>query len=500
MDELSAQIRTYYDATTTVTDVRWTADVGIDERSGSRIPTTGVDGEDDAALDIRFFPLERTDHLDVATRGGRRSIAPRRQAWMVAAAVVAVLVGALAVATRSDDRPSTVSDDATPDNVSTAPPFEDATGSTQPDSRAVAREFVESYGSWPWNLDDALALAAPGADLSGLTGRTGTERDLASYAAWLEAIGFQQTLQRCGIVHSGAEAIVYRCPFEFQALASGALELGPYTGSYTVTVSDGEVSNATMGLDLEDFSPEVWEPFADWVAADYPGDLAAMYTDDDLDEAKTTEESIALWRRHTRERTVQTGIDYEAGDYLVSRHPMVVDGVAFSVSVPARGWEPYEGFLLSKSTHGPQGAEAVIFWSAFPDGDMADPCLNIEWYNPELGWYPSQIDVVAGAVAAAPGVDVRSGPAEVTIDGHPARHVALTVRERAGCDPGFFYNWKAQTGGAMWVAPQPGDTIDVWVVDVDGITLFIGGETHPDNLSPDVAEEIQQIVDSIRFE
>ena len=47
MDELSAQIRAYYDATTTDTVVRWTADVGIDERSGSRIPMTGVDGDDD---------------------------------------------------------------------------------------------------------------------------------------------------------------------------------------------------------------------------------------------------------------------------------------------------------------------------------------------------------------------------------------------------------------------------------------------------------------------
>ena len=297
MDELSVQIRAYYDATTTAADVRWAVGVGVDERSGSRIPMTGVDGDDDAALDIHFFPLERTDRLDVVTPSIHRPIARRRRVWMVAAAIVAVLVGALAVATRSDDRRLAVSDNATPDGVSPVAPFDSSASSTQPDSRAVARQFVESYGSWPWKLDDALALAAPGADLSGLTGRTGTERDLASYTAWLEAVGFQQTLGRCGIAHSSADAILYRCPFDFHSLGSDALELGPYTGSYyDVTVADGKVVNASVHWNLDDFSPNVWEPFADWMAAEYPGDIAAMYTNDDLDEAKTTRESITLWR------------------------------------------------------------------------------------------------------------------------------------------------------------------------------------------------------------
>jgi hypothetical protein len=495
MDELSRQIRAYYDATTTPADLTRFVGVGVDvdDHAGTSKPSTLAD-HDVAEFDIQFFPLERTDDLDMVTTSARQPILPWRRLLMVAAVSVAVLVGALAVVTRVSDE--------TPDSDSSAVAVEDVAPSTPPNGRDVARWFLESYGSWPWNLEDALALTATGADLSGLTGRTGTERDLASYTAWLEAVGFQQTLGRCGIAHSSADAILYRCPFDFQLLGSDALELGPYTGStYDVEVSFGKVVSASVDWNLDDFSPNVWEPFADWVAADYPGDLAAMYTDDNLDEAKTTEESIALWRKHVRERTtLQTGIEYETGDYMVSRHPMTVDGVSFSFSVPARGWEPYDGFLLSKSTHGPQGAEAVIFWSAFPDGDKADPCLNIEWHRNGSGWDPAGVDAIANAVATAPGVDVRSGPTQVTIDGQSARHVALTVRERAGCDPGFFYNWKAQTGGAMWVTSQPGDTIDVWIVDLRGTTLFIGGETHPDNLSLGVADEIQQIVDSIRFE
>ena len=53
--------------------------------------------------------------------------------------------------------------------------------------------------------------------------------------------------------------------------------------------------------------------------------------------------------------------------------------------------------------------------------------------------------------------------------------------------------------GALWDRNYPGDTIKVWIVDVDGTRLFIAGETHTD-ASPDIWEEIQQIVDSIRFD
>ena len=65
--------------------------------------------------------------------------------------------------------------------------------------------------------------------------------------------------------------------------------------------------------------------------------------------------------------------------------------------------------------------------------------------------------------------------------------------------PGFFYNWKAKLGGALWTETKPGDTIRVWIVDVDGTLLFIAGETKPDAGS-EVKREMKQIVGSIRFD
>jgi hypothetical protein len=182
-----------------------------------------------------------------------------------------------------------------------------------------------------------------------------------------------------------------------------------------------------------------------------------------------------------------------------------VDSVVLTFRVPAPGWEsgPIErapdGFrsgnlFISKSTVGPQGAEAVVFWTSFPDGDDADPCANL--LSPRVG--PTAADLAA-AVAEAPGTELVTGPSDVTLDGRPAKHVVLTVRENVGCHPGFFYTWDYDTLGAFWPGTSVGDTIRVWIVDVDGVRLFIEAETTEDAGS-DVRQEIKQIVESIRFD
>jgi hypothetical protein len=181
-----------------------------------------------------------------------------------------------------------------------------------------------------------------------------------------------------------------------------------------------------------------------------------------------------------------------------------VDGVVLTFSVPAPDWTPgpiesvpngfREGNLyVSKSTVGPQGAEAVVFWTSFPDGDDADPCAHL--LSSPVG--PSAADLAA-AVATAPGTDLVTGPSNVTVDGRTAKHVVLAVRKDVGCDPGFFYTWQDEMWGPFWGGTNVGDTIRVWIVDVEGVRLFIEAETTID-AGPDLEQEIHQIVESIRF-
>ena len=75
--------------------------------------------------------------------------------------------------------------------------------------------------------------------------------------------------------------------------------------------------------------------------------------------------------------------------------------------------------------------------------------------------------------------------------------MVLTIRKNVGCDPGFFFTWRAVDGGTLWTKTRVGDTIRVWIVAVNKTRLFIAAMTN--EATPDLKKEIQQVVESIRF-
>jgi hypothetical protein len=186
---------------------------------------------------------------------------------------------------------------------------------------------------------------------------------------------------------------------------------------------------------------------------------------------------------------------------LPARHTVTEKGIRFSFRVPA-GWErfrvatgkyPRGPISLNKSVVGPQGAEGIIYWTSFPDGDYADPCNGL--LGRSVG--PSAADL-AVAVSKALGTKLVNGPSNVTLGGYPAKHVVLSVRKNVGCDPGFFYSWaNYRLGGAFWHM-NAGDTIRVWIVPVGGTRLFIGAATN-NQANSRLKREIQEIVESIHF-
>jgi hypothetical protein len=182
------------------------------------------------------------------------------------------------------------------------------------------------------------------------------------------------------------------------------------------------------------------------------------------------------------------------------RQTVTEKGVRFSIRVP-RYWEPFSSIPTKKSPQGPislnrsyvgaQGAEAIIYWTSFPDGDYADPCARE--LAPSIGQSAANL---AAAVSTAPGTKLVKGPLDVTLGGHPAKHVVLTVRKSVGCNPGFFYTWRdGGFGGAFWRTTDVGDTIRVWIVPVGGTRLFIAAATREGANK----QEVKQIVESIRF-
>lgn len=186
----------------------------------------------------------------------------------------------------------------------------------------------------------------------------------------------------------------------------------------------------------------------------------------------------------------------------VGRQTVIEKGVRFSFRV-SNNWGSFPSISTDKSPGGPislnksvagsQGAEAIIYWTSFPDGDYADPCTRL--LGRAVG---SSAADLAAAVATAPGTKRLKGPSDVTLGGHPAKHTVLTVRKDVGCDPGFFYSWKDVLGGALWPTTGAGDTIRVWIVAVGGTRLFIAAATNED-ANARLKREVKQIVESIRF-
>ena len=149
------------------------------------------------------------------------------------------------------------------------------------------------------------------------------------------------------------------------------------------------------------------------------------------------------------------------------------NGVRFSFNVaprPPGAFHPVKSIATDKLPGGPislnkdvcgaQSAEGIIYWTSFPDGDYADPCARL--LSPSTGASAAKL---ATAVARAPGTRLVKGPADVTLGGRPAKHVVLTVRKKVGCDPGFFFTWRAVDGGTLWTRTGAGATIRVWIVD-----------------------------------
>jgi hypothetical protein len=170
----------------------------------------------------------------------------------------------------------------------------------------VATGFVEALGAF--DADRAITYLADDSALSGI-GLEGT-RELRMLLSMNEAMGYKQILTSCEETGRSFSSTYVRCDYDFHALGSDEIGLGPYSGSYfNLTVVDGEIARVAEYFEIGEstgFSRQMWEPFATWVSTNYPKDAAVMYNAT-LTDYRLTEESIRLWERHTRGYVQEVG-------------------------------------------------------------------------------------------------------------------------------------------------------------------------------------------------
>jgi hypothetical protein len=209
----------------------------------------------------------------------------KRIGALAAAAGALVLIAALLIIQSREDAPATdqtpVAAEA-PENTVNARAVKVATG------------FIEAYGAF--DVERAIAYLADDATISVL----GEQDDPRLLISWLRATGYEQIVDPCEQVGNSASSSVH-CTFAFHGLRSGEIGRGPFGGSsFDLVVRDGKIVEASQTWEIEKFSPQVWEPFANWVSKAHPKDAAVMYEDETHTNVRLTEESIPLWERHAR--------------------------------------------------------------------------------------------------------------------------------------------------------------------------------------------------------
>jgi hypothetical protein len=216
----------------------------------------------------------------------------KRIGALAAAAVALVLIAALLIIQSREEAPAT-------DQTPVAAGAQENTVNAR--AEKVATGFVEAYGAF--DVEKAMTYLADDATIAVL----GAQDDLRLLSSWLEATGYQQIVDPCEGVGNSASGSI-RCMFAFHALRSGELGRGPFGGSsFDLVVRDGKIVHASQDWEIEKFSPQVWEPFANWVSTVHPKDAAVMYQDDSHSGVRLTEESIRLWELRTREYVEEVG-------------------------------------------------------------------------------------------------------------------------------------------------------------------------------------------------
>jgi hypothetical protein len=158
-----------------------------------------------------------------------------------------------------------------------------------------------------FDADQAITYLADDAEISKLigsvggTGCGGNTGGISTAHLFARSDGYKQMLISCEELGRSPAGTGVRCTSDYHLLRSDEIGRGPFKSvSFDLTVRDGKIVQARTDFGIEEFSTQMWEPFARWVSKAYPEDAAVMYSDGGTSGARLTEESIRLWELHTR--------------------------------------------------------------------------------------------------------------------------------------------------------------------------------------------------------
>jgi hypothetical protein len=164
----------------------------------------------------------------------------------------------------------------------------------------TAEAFLDAYyGSF--DVDQAFAYLGVEPEAVGLSAAGAANYHL--FARFLESTGSQLVDLQCEELGASTEGTVVSCSRWTHDFFSDELGLGPFgPDADELTIVDGKVISIVDRTDegSNQFSSQIWKPFADWIEENHPEDRAVMY-DPFPNGWRITEESIPVWEQRLRE-------------------------------------------------------------------------------------------------------------------------------------------------------------------------------------------------------
>jgi hypothetical protein len=218
-----------------------------------------------------------------------RSARTKKIGGFAVAAVMGVAAIVLIIAIRSHETTS-------------RPAHEGSTLNPEAAAVKVTRQFLAAFRAF--DAQKAMSYVADGANLSRLIdGQVPDDAEgMSLMVGWLEAMGYEELNTSCRATASTpALGTTVLCDFDFHGIRSEAIGKGPFTGNtHTFILRDGKIVYGTIDWNLDEFSPQMWEPFRDWVRENHRKDFDVMYIDNG-GNFRLTPRSIRLWEQRTQE-------------------------------------------------------------------------------------------------------------------------------------------------------------------------------------------------------
>ena len=207
---------------------------------------------------------------------------------VAAAAVVAIVVGALMLADRDDSAPPVPADTVAPD-------VPEATAADE----EIAHGFLDAYVAN--DADQALSYITESAIVA--AGMWGSMEEFLGDIAWNEATGSKTRINDCEPRGYEFEAgVTVRCGFDFHLFGADALGNDPFRDNYwDLTIRDGQIVAAKKVTPASNGWTAEWSSFQLWIKAEHRDDLPVLYDGQYFGSARLTEDAVQIWEQRTQE-------------------------------------------------------------------------------------------------------------------------------------------------------------------------------------------------------